>query len=74
MAFRVKVVFDDDTELTTAYRLSDLVRVIKKSPLCGKRHPIPVLPWLIDIGIEHAESGPHRRPIKRIYIEEKVTI
>ena len=73
MAFRVKVTFDDDTELTTGYKLSDLVRVIKKSPLCGKRSPMPVLPWLIDLGIDQAQWT-HRRPIKRIDIEEKVTI
>jgi len=74
MAFSVKITFDDGTELTRGYRLSDLVRYIKKHPLCGVRKPIPVLPWLIDAAMDYAAEGPHRNPVQRIDIQEKVTI
>lgn len=74
MAFTVRITFDDDTELTRKYRLFDLVKYIKEHPLSATRKPTPILPWLIEAGLEYGTEGPHRNPIKRIDIQEKVTI
>jgi len=74
MSFSIEVIFDDDTKLTTGYRLKDLMDVIKKSPLYEKRCIMPVIPWLIDLGIDYVGSGSHNKSIKRINIEEKVVI
>jgi hypothetical protein len=74
MAFSIRITFDDDTELARGYRLSELVQYMKKHSLCGVRAPVPVLPWLIDAALEYAAEGPHRNAVKRIDVQEKVTI
>jgi len=74
MSFRIEVIFDDDSKLSTCYKLKDLMDVIKKSPLYKKRNITPIIPWLVDMGIDYTGPGPHNREIKRINIEEKVVI
>lgn len=69
MAYKIKVVFGDDTISICKYKVREVLDKMKKSPLNGKRKRVPALPWLIDLGME-SKKGPHGSPIKRIDITE----